>query len=67
MNPPPDFSKLTSIRIQQNSSMVEIFTSNLEMTLQQLLKLKISVAELRIRNHTLDNLFMELTGKELRS
>ena len=47
--------------------MVEIFTSNLEMTLQQLLKLKIFVAELRIRNHTLDNLFMELTGKELRS
>jgi ABC-2 type transport system ATP-binding protein len=45
---------------------VEILTSAVSETVQQLLAAGVSLDRLRIRARTLDDLFLELTGKELR-
>ncbi len=46
---------------------VEILTSEVTATVQQLLAADVSLDRLRIRARTLDDLFLELTGKELRT
>jgi len=46
---------------------VEILTSEVTATVQQLLAGGVSLDRLRIRARTLDDLFLELTGKELRT
>jgi len=45
---------------------VEILTCHVTETLQQLLGAGVSLDRLRVRSRTLDDLFLELTGKELR-
>lgn len=45
---------------------VEILTTELEIILKQLIEDKIPLNELRIREATLDDLFLKLTGEELR-
>jgi ABC-2 type transport system ATP-binding protein len=45
---------------------VEILTCGVTDTLRQLLDAGVSLDRLRVRSRTLDDLFMELTGKELR-
>lgn len=46
---------------------LEILTSDVNTTIQQLLALGVSLAHLQIRARNLEDLFLELTGKELRS
>ena len=46
---------------------VEILTNTVTATIQQLLAANISLDRLRIRARTLDDLFLELTGKEQRT
>lgn len=45
---------------------VEIHTPQVNETIQNLIEKKISLAHLRIRSKTLEDLFLQLTGKELR-
>lgn len=51
----------------ENQDSVDIFTSNVSTTLHQLLSLGVSLERLQIRPRTLEDLFLELTGKDLRS
>lgn len=55
------------VKVVQNHDAVDIFTSDVNATLRQLLTLGISLERLQIRPRTLEDLFLELTGKELRS
>jgi len=45
---------------------VEISTHDLEATLRTLLEARVPLGHLRIRPGNLEDLFLELTGKELR-
>ena len=47
--------------------MLEISTDDVDGTVQKLLQQKVSLAHLQIRARTLEDLFLELTGKELRA
>jgi ABC-2 type transport system ATP-binding protein len=46
---------------------IEISTANVEKTLAQLMELKVPLGSLRIRPRNLEDLFLELTGRELRA
>jgi ABC-2 type transport system ATP-binding protein len=46
---------------------VEIFTDDVDATLRFLLTREVSLAELQVRPRTLEDLFLELTGRELRA
>ena len=46
---------------------VEISTANVEATLAELMELRVPLANLRIRPRNLEDLFLELTGRELRA
>jgi ABC-2 type transport system ATP-binding protein len=46
---------------------IEISTANVEGTLTQLMGLKVPLGNLRIRPRNLEDLFLELTGRELRA
>jgi len=47
--------------------MIEISTSDVDGALQKLMQRRVSLARLQIRARTLEDLFLELTGKELRA
>ena len=51
---------------QTRQGFVEISTSNLDATIKELIACNVTLARLQIRPSTLDDLFLELTGKELR-
>ncbi len=46
---------------------VELLTRDVNTTLHQLIEADVSLARVRIRDHTLEDLFLQLTGKELRA
>jgi ABC-2 type transport system ATP-binding protein len=46
---------------------VEILSADVNGTLQQLLAAGLSLAQLKIRPRTLEDLFLQLTGTELRA
>ncbi len=50
----------------KNGDNCEIITRNVDQTIQQLIEAGVSLTRLRIRERTLDDLFLQLTGKELR-
>jgi len=60
-----DQSKI--FKVKRNNDVVEILTQDVEASIQALLAAKISLKELRIREATLDDLFLKLTGKGLRT
>ncbi len=51
----------------KNGDSCEIITHDVDQTIQQLIDAGVSLAHLRIRERTLDDLFLQLTGKELRT
>ena len=55
-----------SIPVLENGDNCEILTRNIDQTIQQLIDAGVSLARLRIRERTLDDLFLQLTGNELR-
>jgi ABC-2 type transport system ATP-binding protein len=63
----PDFSHTSGFHIQQHENILELLSGDVNGTLQQLLALGMSLDGLRVRERTLDDLFLELTGKEMRS
>jgi ABC-2 type transport system ATP-binding protein len=56
-----------TLTVIANGDTVDILTSDVTETIRQLLALGISLAHLQIRPRTLEDLFLELTGRELRS
>ena len=52
--------------VNQHQQGVEICTSDINLTVQQLLAANVSLSGMQIRERNLDDLFLELTGKALR-
>ena len=52
--------------IHKRKGIIEITTSDVNQTIDELMVQNISLAHLQIRSRNLDDLFLELTGKELR-
>jgi ABC-2 type transport system ATP-binding protein len=63
----PASARSLSLRIIDTPERVEITTDDLDMTLRTLIEAKVPLARLRIRLANLEDLFLELTGKELRT
>ena len=59
-----DFSLLTT---HEKNSHIEITTCDVNEVVATLIKNNVSLSQLQIRPRTLDDLFLELTGKELRT
>ncbi|MGH8445824.1 MAG: ABC transporter ATP-binding protein [Solimonas sp.] len=53
--------------LQQRADLVEILSSDVNRTVQKLLAAGVSLAQLKIRPRTLEDLFIRLTGRELRT
>lgn len=53
-------------KIIELTDVVEISTSDVNQTLQRLMNLQIDLNQLQVRQRNLEDLFLELTGKELR-
>ncbi|MDQ7075497.1 MAG: ABC transporter ATP-binding protein [Gammaproteobacteria bacterium] len=66
--PSEDFKVQNDFPLQHQNlgDNIEIRSSNINQTLQTLLEHKIPLQHLQIRKHTLEDLFLALTGKELR-
>ncbi|WP_455207789.1 ABC transporter ATP-binding protein [Kaarinaea lacus] len=63
-----DVDKLVlPVKYLQQRNEIEIESQDINATLQVLLAHNVNLANLRIRNHTLDDLFLKLTGHELRA
>src|ERR1700722_7894760 len=63
----PEAARHLSFKIIDSSDRVEIATQDLEITLRTLLDAHVPLKNLRIRPPNLEDLFLELTGKELRT
>jgi ABC-2 type transport system ATP-binding protein len=63
----PDSARGLPLKIIDSSNRVEIATQDLETTLRTLLDARVPLKNLRIRPPNLEDLFLELTGKELRT
>jgi ABC-2 type transport system ATP-binding protein len=67
--PRPDFpasARALPLKLMEAGERVEITTDDLEATLRTLLAAQVPLTNLRIRPPNLEDLFLELTGKELR-
>jgi ABC-2 type transport system ATP-binding protein len=66
--PETDITDSTSLpySLHKRKGMIEITTSDVNQTIEELMSRNISLAHLQIRSRNLDDLFLELTGKELR-
>jgi ABC-2 type transport system ATP-binding protein len=62
----PDSARSLPLKVFDTSERVEITTHDLEATLRTLLAAHVPLTNLRIRPPNLEDLFLELTGKELR-
>ncbi len=62
----PPAARSLPLRLMDASDRVEITTDDLEGTLRTLLAAQVPLTNLRIRPPNLEDLFLELTGKELR-
>jgi ABC-2 type transport system ATP-binding protein len=62
----PDSARRLPLQLLDSRDRVEITTHDLEATLRTLLDARVPLANLRIRPPNLEDLFLELTGKELR-
>ncbi|HYL71097.1 MAG TPA: ABC transporter ATP-binding protein, partial [Candidatus Dormibacteraeota bacterium] len=63
----PPAARALPLNIMETPERIEITTHNLETTLRALLDAQVPLAHLRIRPANLEDLFLKLTGTELRS
>lgn len=61
-----NIDKLTNPIVIRNG-IIEISSGNVNATIAELIAMNISLERMQIRSHNLDDLFLELTGKEIRS
>ena len=62
----PESARTLPLKLMEAADRVEITTDDLEATLRTLLAAQVPLTNLRIRPPNLEDLFLELTGKELR-
>jgi len=55
------------LELHEAGDYLEIQTADVDGALQRLMEKKVSLTHLQIRARTLEDLFLELTGKELRA
>ena len=67
--PESDISNIGSLPFPtyKRKDLIEITTSDVNHTIEELMARDISLAHLQVRSRNLDDLFLDLTGKELRS
>lgn len=63
----PEAVRSLPLRIIEAADRIEITTDDLDATLRQLMDAQVPLSDLRIRPPNLEDLFLELTGKELRA
>src|SRR6185503_5422715 len=63
----PPAAQNLPLRLIEAGDRIEITTDNLDATLRQLMDAHVPLSDLRIRPPNLEDLFLELTGKELRT
>ncbi len=63
----PEEARRLPLRVLDTPERVEITTDDLDSTLRTLIEARVPLANLRIRPANLEDLFLELTGKELRA
>jgi ABC-2 type transport system ATP-binding protein len=63
----PDAARALGLKVFDSSDRVEIATHDVENTLRTLIEAHVPLKNLRIRPPNLEDLFLELTGKELRT
>jgi ABC-2 type transport system ATP-binding protein len=63
----PEEARHLVTKVIESADRVEIATQDLETTLRALMDARVSLKNLRIRPPNLEDLFLELTGKELRT
>lgn len=66
-NPLPADSSVLGLSVMAQRDGVDILTSDVNASLRHLLELGVSLEHLQVRPRTLEDLFLELTGKELRN
>ncbi len=64
---PDDLSLNSDITLHRLKERVEIFSDDVSSTLQLLMRNSIKLENLQIRSHTLEDLFLKLTGRQLRA
>jgi ABC-2 type transport system ATP-binding protein len=64
---PEEFTSTEGIKIHRLKDRVEIFSDDVNSTLQLLMQKSIELEHLQIRSHTLEDLFLKLTGRQLRA
>ena len=55
-----------AVSVRQHNDQIQIETDQLEQTLSRLIEAGVNLSSLRIRNRTLEDLFLKLTGNQLR-
>jgi ABC-2 type transport system ATP-binding protein len=63
----PEAARELPLRLLEAGDRIEITTNDLDSTLRQLMDAQVSLTNLRIRPPNLEDLFLDLTGKELRA
>jgi ABC-2 type transport system ATP-binding protein len=64
---PDDFTGSNDLKIHRIKKQVEIFSDDVNAALQLLMENSIELEHLEIRSHTLEDLFLKLTGRQLRA
>jgi ABC-2 type transport system ATP-binding protein len=64
---PQEFAGAETLTMHHLKDRVEIFSEDVNSTLQLLIQSNIQLHNLQIRSHTLEDLFLELTGRQLRA
>lgn len=64
---PDDFHRTFDLPMHRLKDRVEILSDNVNSTLQLLIQQDIPLTHLQIRSHTLEDLFLKLTGRQLRA
>jgi len=64
---PASLAQDGTFNLRHNNNLVEIFSDDLDLSIRQLIEHGISLAHLQVRSRTLEDLFLEITGHELRA
>lgn len=64
---PQEFAGAETMNLHRLKDRIEIFSEDVNSTLQLLMQNNIQLDNLQIRSHTLEDLFLELTGRQLRA
>ncbi len=64
---PPDVALEQHLTLHRTNGQVEILSDDINATISYLMAQNVSLTHLQVRSRTLEDLFLELTGKELRA